>query len=251
MKNIFTIALFSFVVLAVPGTLHAQEITQASQCTYDTYSTEQAASCRQCLSNPGSTYVLNPPPGGSSFSTPVGSCVTGAQSELPPSMYPVPTAPYKACTSASQCLMNEEGDRGACVRVWKEQGGVVSAYTKANTQTVCALGSPGAYVFQANWRDASSGGGSSSGGEDRLVNLLTVDSAEELVVRVIDLMVQVGSVLLVLALVLAGFRFVSAQGNPESIKKARESLTWVVIGGMLLLGAQAISLVIKATVESL
>lgn len=87
--------------------------------------------------------------------------------------------------------------------------------------------------------------------EDRLINLLSVDSAQELVVKIIDLMIQVGSILLIFALVMAGFKFVSAQGNPGSIEEARKSLTWVVIGGMLLLGAQAISLVIKATIESL
>lgn len=87
--------------------------------------------------------------------------------------------------------------------------------------------------------------------EDRLVNLLTVDSVEELVTVILDLMVQVGSILLILALVLSGFRFVSAQGNPEAVTQAKKSLMWVVIGGLLLLGAEALSLVIKSAVESL
>lgn len=95
---------------------------------------------------------------------------------------------------------------------------------------------------------------SATGSEDeegRLANLLQFDSVEELLVGILDLMVQVGSILLVFALVLAGFRFVSAQGSPEKISKARDALTWVVVGGLLLLGAQAFSLVIKATVETL
>lgn len=89
------------------------------------------------------------------------------------------------------------------------------------------------------------------GAPARLVNLLKFDTVEEVIAGIMDLLVQVGSILLVFALVLAGFRFVSAQGSPGKIEEARNSLTWVVIGGLLLLGAEAISLVIKATVESL
>lgn len=83
------------------------------------------------------------------------------------------------------------------------------------------------------------------------MNLLSVDSVEELLVVVVDTMVQIGTLLLIFALVLTGFRFVSAQGNPGAVEEARKRLTWVVIGGLLLLGAQAFSLVIKATIESL
>lgn len=85
----------------------------------------------------------------------------------------------------------------------------------------------------------------------RLVNLLSVGSLEELVAKVLEVMVQVGSILLVLMLVWTGFLFVAAQGNEEEIRKARGALLWVVIGGLLLLGAQALSLIISATIESL
>jgi|GEM_PF-1053872 len=94
--------------------------------------------------------------------------------------------------------------------------------------------------------------GDSCGGDTvNLVNLLTVGSLQELLSLLLGLVVQIGSILLVLALVWAGFQFVAAQGNEEKIRSARDALTWTVIGGLLLLGAEALSLVIKATIESL
>lgn len=95
-------------------------------------------------------------------------------------------------------------------------------------------------------------GGSGGGtGEKKLINLASVDSITELLAKVLQLLVQVGTILLVFFLVLTGFKFVAAQGNPGAVEEARSSLMWVVIGGMLLLGAQVFSMVIAAAVTSL
>ncbi len=90
-------------------------------------------------------------------------------------------------------------------------------------------------------------------GEERLVNLLPdgVCDLGDVLSLVLGILVQIGSILLVLALVWVGFSFVAAQGNEEKIRSARDALMWTVIGGLLLLGAQALSLVIQATVQSL
>ena len=63
--------------------------------------------------------------------------------------------------------------------------------------------------------------------------------------------VELGSVALVFMLVWVGFLFVAAQGNAEKIQSARSALMWTVIGGLILLGAESISLVIQATVATL
>ena len=63
--------------------------------------------------------------------------------------------------------------------------------------------------------------------------------------------VELGSVALVFMLVWVGFLFVAAQGNAEKIQSARSALMWTVIGGLVLLGAEAISQVIQATVATL
>lgn len=88
-------------------------------------------------------------------------------------------------------------------------------------------------------------------GSDGLVNAFAARSFEELITKILDLVVQLGATLLVLALVWVGFLFVNAQGKEDQIKKAREALFWCVIGGLMLLGAQAISLAIKGFVGAL
>lgn len=89
---------------------------------------------------------------------------------------------------------------------------------------------------------------SSSGG---LQNPLKAGSITELLNIVLKAVVEIGSILLVLALVWVGFLFVAAQGAEEKIRDARTALMWTVIGGLILLGAEAISQVITATVQAL
>lgn len=68
---------------------------------------------------------------------------------------------------------------------------------------------------------------------------------------ILDAIITLGTIVLVLALVWVGFLFVFAQGAEEKIRDARSALLWTVLGGLLLLGAKAISLVIQSTVEAL
>jgi len=68
---------------------------------------------------------------------------------------------------------------------------------------------------------------------------------------IIDAIVQLGAIILVLAIIYVGFKFVTAQGNEEKIREARGALVWTVIGGLILLGAEAISIVIQQTVGGL
>lgn len=84
-----------------------------------------------------------------------------------------------------------------------------------------------------------------------LVNLLKFNSVPELINGILELMVRIGSILLVFFLVLTGFKFVAAQGNPEAVSQARTALMWVLIGGLILVAAQALSLVIGAAITSL
>ncbi len=90
--------------------------------------------------------------------------------------------------------------------------------------------------------------GVSSGG---LTNPLNADSIEALLKLILDVVIQLGSIVLIFALVYVGFLFVMAQGNEEKIRSARQALVWTVIGGLILLGAEAASLVISATVQAL
>ena len=88
-------------------------------------------------------------------------------------------------------------------------------------------------------------------GAPTLVNLLPVSTLSEFIKLILDLVVQIGSILLVLALVWTGFLFIQAQGKEESLRNARSALMWTVLGGLLLLGAEALTLLIKSTIETL
>lgn len=55
--------------------------------------------------------------------------------------------------------------------------------------------------------------------------------------------------IIVLFIVYIGFLFVTSADNPEGIKKARNYLLWAVVGALLILGAEALSYAIKATVD--
>lgn len=78
-----------------------------------------------------------------------------------------------------------------------------------------------------------------------------ITSLPQLLKAIISAMIELGSVVLVLALVWVGFSFVRAQGNPAALEKARSALIWTIIGGAILLGTQLISDVIQSTVQNL
>lgn len=84
-----------------------------------------------------------------------------------------------------------------------------------------------------------------------LVNPLNAGSIPELIAVVLDAVIELGSIAIVLALVWVGFLFVRAQGSDTELKKARTALFNTIVGGLILLGASAISMVLASTIESL
>jgi hypothetical protein len=84
-----------------------------------------------------------------------------------------------------------------------------------------------------------------------LCNPLKFKSLEELLNAVLKAAIQIGTIILTLALIYTGFKFVAARGNEEKISQAKTALFWTIIGGFILLGATAIQQVITQTVNSL
>ena len=107
----------------------------------------------------------------------------------------------------------------------------------------------GATTQQNNTGTGSSGCGSSTGGLTNPLN--NICSLPALLTAILGGIVQIGSIFLTVMLVYVGFLFVAARGNSEKIQGAREALVWTVIGGLILLGATAIGLVIQGTVGTL
>jgi hypothetical protein len=55
---------------------------------------------------------------------------------------------------------------------------------------------------------------------------------------------------IVFFIILAGFKYVTAQGNPGRIEEATTTFTYAIIGGVLILAAVAIAEIIKNTVAA-
>ena len=83
-----------------------------------------------------------------------------------------------------------------------------------------------------------------------LENPLRFNSLEGLIVGILNVLLVIAVPIIVFFIIFAGFSYVTAQGNPEKIKQASRSLTYAIIGGVLILGAVAISEILKNVVAS-
>tara|TARA_B100000508_G_scaffold60333_1_gene47263 strand:- start:306660 stop:307085 length:426 start_codon:yes stop_codon:yes gene_type:complete len=107
-------------------------------------------------------------------------------------------------------------------------------------------GTPG-----GNPGDVGTPGGNPGGGGFTLKNPLQADSLEEFLTEILDFIVRLGTIVVIVMIVVVGFLFVSARGNPEKIKEAREALLWTLVGGVILIGAFVIAEAIEATVKAI
>jgi uncharacterized membrane protein len=79
---------------------------------------------------------------------------------------------------------------------------------------------------------------------------LATDSIEGLIVAILEFVVIIATPIVVLFIIYSGFLYVTARGNAEQTKKATTSLTYAIIGGILILGAVALSAIIAGIVDS-
>lgn len=87
---------------------------------------------------------------------------------------------------------------------------------------------------------------------DTLTNPLGAGTdLKKLLSDILKVVVEYGSVVVVLMIVYVGYLFVTARGEPGKITTARTALLWTVVGALILLGAQAIALAIQATVNTI
>ncbi|MBP7741358.1 MAG: hypothetical protein KA104_01535 [Candidatus Pacebacteria bacterium] len=116
---------------------------------------------------------------------------------------------------------------------------------------VLAAGSPAGGGTDAG-SPAGAGTDATSESSGGLTNPLNnINSLPEFMNAILDAVIQIGTIVLTLAIVYVGFLFVQAQGNEEKIKSARSALLWTVIGGLVLLGAKTVGLVISSTIGAL
>ena len=89
-------------------------------------------------------------------------------------------------------------------------------------------------------------------GQAIFVNPLSgVNSVTDLLAKVLDIVVQVGLVVIVFFIIYAGFQYVTAQGDKAKITNAHEALLATLIGSAIILGSYAIATALKNTVDQL
>ena len=66
-----------------------------------------------------------------------------------------------------------------------------------------------------------------------------------------DIVNPIGAVVIVFFIIYTGFLFVKAQGKPEEITKVKEILLYVIIGAVIILGANLIATAIQGTINAL
>lgn len=92
---------------------------------------------------------------------------------------------------------------------------------------------------------------SSGTGGVKLDNPIAINSIQEFMRKALEIVVQVGFPIIVLALVYTGFLFVKAQGNEDELKIAKKSFFWTVVGAIVILGAWVITTALSGTVDQL
>ena len=80
---------------------------------------------------------------------------------------------------------------------------------------------------------------------------INAGSAQELITAVLGILIVIATPIIVLFIIYAGFLYVTAQGNAEQVKQATRALTYAIIGGVLIIGAVALSGIIEGLVGAL
>lgn len=86
---------------------------------------------------------------------------------------------------------------------------------------------------------------------NRLDNPLGFRTIEEFLIGILNVIVTIAFPVIVLFIVFIGFKFIAAQGNAEKLKEVRQYFFWAIVGALIILGAQALSLAIQGTVSQL
>ena len=77
-----------------------------------------------------------------------------------------------------------------------------------------------------------------------------ISSIPDLLAAVLNVIIIIAIPIIIFFLMLAGFKYVTARGNPSTITEASQALLYAIIGGVLILGATAITQIIKNLVNA-
>jgi len=98
--------------------------------------------------------------------------------------------------------------------------------------------------------DPAGGAGIGGGQVVTIDNPLRAQNLTQFLLDIIQILLVLAVPIIVFFIILAGFKFVTAQGNETELAKAKQALLYAIIGGLLILGAFVILEVIQGTVAS-
>ena len=79
--------------------------------------------------------------------------------------------------------------------------------------------------------------------------LSSINSIPEFFQAILDIVMVFAIPFIVFFIIYAGFLYVMAQGNPDKVSKAHNALLYALIGGVLILAANALLAIVTGTVE--
>lgn len=82
-----------------------------------------------------------------------------------------------------------------------------------------------------------------------LENPLSFDSFTEFLSAILGIVMILAVPIVVFFIVYAGFLYVTAQGNSEQVGKATRALTYAIVGGLIILGAEVLAGIIENVVN--
>lgn len=119
---------------------------------------------------------------------------------------------------------------------------------KYTTYSLIAFVFTFSFVFAQNPGKTPSSGNVGAG---TIKNPIKATDIQEFLLQILDIIIQVGVVFVVLFLLLAGLKFVTARGNEQKILEAKKTIFATLIGALLVLGARAIAEVVQRTAREL
>ena len=83
-----------------------------------------------------------------------------------------------------------------------------------------------------------------------IANPISANSLERLISTVLNVLLILAVPVVVFFIILAGFNYVTAQGNPAKITKAHWALINAIVGGLLILGGVVLGEIIGQIIQS-
>jgi hypothetical protein len=119
--------------------------------------------------------------------------------------------------------------------------------------TVCFTFSTPAYAAVDATTNPGASGYTQNESTTRLQNPLgdKIPDIPTLITKIIDIVIQFSYIVVACFLIWSGFKFVTAQGNESKISSAKSTFYWTIVGALIVMGAQTLSAMFKATLENL